>query len=227
MRSLYCTSCGADITIEDDNRDFAFCQYCGTKIMLDDYRVTQRIVDEAKLKQAETEQMIKLKQLEFAEKQNAANEKKSLQKRKICFAAGIVGLLLSLIGVIAGNTSGDSNSPLYFFVMIGMLMMGWSAVSLFDGSKKVDETILDGKVSVPTGVYNFEKKSYVAIKAAFEGAGFKNIQCIPLNDLAIGVMKKPGMVESIVIGGKNHVDDDERLSPDISVVISYHSFPTK
>ncbi len=55
MRTCNCPNCNANLTIDDENRDFAFCQYCGVKIMLDDYRSTHRVVDEAKIKQAEVE----------------------------------------------------------------------------------------------------------------------------------------------------------------------------
>ena len=53
MRTCKCPNCNATLTIEDENRDFAFCQYCGAKIMLDDYRSTQRIIDEAKIKRSQ------------------------------------------------------------------------------------------------------------------------------------------------------------------------------
>jgi len=55
MRECVCPKCAANLTINDTNRDFAFCEFCGAKIMLDDYRMTQRIVDEAQLKRVEME----------------------------------------------------------------------------------------------------------------------------------------------------------------------------
>ena len=56
MRACICPSCRASLSIKGDNRDFAFCEYCGTKIMLDDYRSTRHIVDEARLRRVEAEQ---------------------------------------------------------------------------------------------------------------------------------------------------------------------------
>ncbi len=76
MRTLKCPNCSASLTIQDDNRDFAFCEFCGTKIMLDDYRSTHRVVDEAKIRQAEVEREIKLKKIELIEKQQIAKQKK-------------------------------------------------------------------------------------------------------------------------------------------------------
>lgn len=65
MRNLKCPSCGATLTIQDDNREFAFCEYCGAKLSIDDLRITHRIVDEARIKEAEANKEIKLKQLEL------------------------------------------------------------------------------------------------------------------------------------------------------------------
>ena len=56
MRAFICPSCHASLSINNANRDFAFCEYCGAKIMLDDYRTTRRIIDEAKLIRATAEQ---------------------------------------------------------------------------------------------------------------------------------------------------------------------------
>ncbi len=55
MRECVCPKCAANLTINDTNRDFAFCEFCGAKIMLDDYRMTQRIIDEAQLRRVEVE----------------------------------------------------------------------------------------------------------------------------------------------------------------------------
>jgi DNA-directed RNA polymerase subunit RPC12/RpoP len=37
MLQLKCPNCGADITL-DDTREFGFCSYCGTKVLLDEYK---------------------------------------------------------------------------------------------------------------------------------------------------------------------------------------------
>ena len=33
-----------DFTVKDDNREFMFCEFCGTKVRLDDYQETYRFV---------------------------------------------------------------------------------------------------------------------------------------------------------------------------------------
>ena len=74
MRSCQCPNCNAQLSL-DDRRDFGFCQYCGTKIMLDDYRSTYHIVDEARIRETETDRIVRLKELELEEKKREREHK--------------------------------------------------------------------------------------------------------------------------------------------------------
>ena len=58
MRACFCPACGTSLNFEGFDRDFAFCQYCGTKIMLDDHRETHRVIDEARIIEAQSEHEI-------------------------------------------------------------------------------------------------------------------------------------------------------------------------
>lgn len=72
---LKCTSCGANLSVEE-KRDFLFCQYCGTKLIIDnENEFIYRHIDEADIKRAETEQLVKLKELEINEKRHEENKK--------------------------------------------------------------------------------------------------------------------------------------------------------
>ena len=70
MISLKCPECGANINIEADHKH-CFCPYCGVQIIIDDgvTAYTYRKVDEAKIKEAEVDKIIRLKELELKEKQ--------------------------------------------------------------------------------------------------------------------------------------------------------------
>ena len=108
MRACTCPNCNANLTIDDTNRDYAFCQYCGTKIMLDDYRSTYRYVDEAKIHESDVEKLVRLKELEMEEKER---ERKSriLKINIICSLLFVVsGAILFLIGTTAGGKYEDS-----------------------------------------------------------------------------------------------------------------------
>ena len=58
-----CPQCNADLSIEE-GRETAFCTYCGTKIIIDNENkkeYTYRYIDEAELRQTETEHDIRMK----------------------------------------------------------------------------------------------------------------------------------------------------------------------
>lgn len=69
-RTVKCPSCGGELTVKDENRDFMFCEYCGTKVRLDDYQETHRFVDEARIKESENQKELELKRMELEEKKD-------------------------------------------------------------------------------------------------------------------------------------------------------------
>ena len=89
MRRFNCPSCDANLTIEDDNCDFAFCNYCGARIMLDDFRSTHRrvtehrYIDETEIFQAEAQKAVELKKLENERKQ--AEHDRRIETIKLVF----------------------------------------------------------------------------------------------------------------------------------------------
>ena len=215
VNSVKCPDCGASLPIEE-GRTQVFCSYCGAKVLVtNENEYIYRHIDEAGIKQAETDRIVELKRLEMAEKKRAAKEKTTKLKIVISLALAAIGILLMVIGA-------NSDSILS---MIGFFpLMGAAYVWLFSKKKDDDDDDdYDGKVKVPSGISEYEKKSYIAIEAMFKGAGFTNIQRIPLNDLTFGLIKKPNMVESITINGKEITSGGKKFAPDATVVISYHS----
>ncbi len=67
-RTVKCPSCGAELTVKDDNRDFMFCEFCGTKVRLDDYQETHRYVNEAEIEKIRAAKELELKRMEKEEK---------------------------------------------------------------------------------------------------------------------------------------------------------------
>lgn len=63
-RTVKCPGCGADLTVKDDNRDFMFCEFCGTKVRLDDYQETHRFVDEARIQESKDAKELRIKEME-------------------------------------------------------------------------------------------------------------------------------------------------------------------
>ena len=107
-RIMKCPSCGADLTIKNENRAFLFCEYCGTKIDLIDSRVEHHTVDEARIIEAETERQIKLKHLQMeteeyerrkAEKKKAAKKQAREHRREQEFDEANRKILLIIVGI--------------------------------------------------------------------------------------------------------------------------------
>lgn len=225
LNTIKCPECGAKLSVEE-GREKLFCSFCGAQIIItnenehiihhiDDAEIKQA---EAELKQAETDQIVKMKQLELEEKES--NDRARIKRIKV-----IVSLVLGFIGGISlligyGN---DSDG----FLMVGMVSL--TAILYIwimnDDGKKSSVHVSDGTIKIPSGIDDYDDKNYKAIETKLKSAGFTNIQCVPLGDLRAGIFKKPNIVESITIDGTN-IDDirDERFYPNVIIVISYHSF---
>ena len=72
------------------------------------------------------------------------------------------------------------------------------------------------------GWINTEGMNYIVAEEKLRAAGFTNISSVPLGDLVTGILKKPGTIDEITIGGEEP-DMGERYYPTERIVISYHS----
>ena len=69
--SVKCPDCGQTLSIEE-NRTQAFCSYCGAKILIsNENEYVFRQVEEAGIKKAETDRIIRLREIEIAEKNSS------------------------------------------------------------------------------------------------------------------------------------------------------------
>lgn len=102
MRTCTCPNCGANLNFDDSQKEYAFCQYCGTKIMLDDYRTVnvQRVIDEARLQEDETKRMIQMKELELREKEQQLEAQERERSRRDTYIVYGVALAISTISAL-------------------------------------------------------------------------------------------------------------------------------
>lgn len=70
----------------------------------------------------------------------------------------------------------------------------------------------------------FEGNNYGDVQTEMKKMGFKNIVVINMNDLTLGLLSKPGAVDSIMIDGK-YPQKGVWYSPKSHVEIFYHGFP--
>ena len=96
--SVKCPDCGQTLSIEE-NRTQAFCTYCGAKVLIsNENEYVFRQVDEADIKKAETERIIRLREMELAEKN--APRLGSEERQLIVAYAEAVGDTDKVIGLI-------------------------------------------------------------------------------------------------------------------------------
>ena len=93
-----------------------------------------RHIDEAEIKRAETEQLIKLKELEISEKIREENKKTI----KIMAIITLIGIFIGIITWIIGSKSGDGDHWGYMvsmIIMLGIVWM-WLGKSMHDENEK-------------------------------------------------------------------------------------------
>lgn len=224
MRTCNCPNCNAILTIDDENRDFAFCQYCCAKIMLDDWRSTHRVVDEAKIKQAEVEREIRLRELKIKEDQ--MNQKNQLRRVLTYIWIGSI-FVVALLCLFVWATGGDAGGLYAFCCLfyVGGPVVGGGAYLIFkvmpekEGEK---ELIQNGGIRFPKNLGDLSEQNYVVIQQKLLSAGFCNITCINMHDVTFGLLQKPGMVESITVNGEKIVSGGTVYMADVPIVITYH-----
>ena len=121
--SVKCPECAATLSIRKD-REFCFCEYCGTKIVCIDensythiYKQTYTKINAAELIRAETERIIALNNIKKEE-----NERKS-RKRKEVFR--IIGQILLFPFILAKKTlrfAGPLIKFLFKFLIVLVLL---------------------------------------------------------------------------------------------------------
>ena len=224
MRTCNCPNCNAKLTIDDENRDFAFCQYCGEKILLDDYRATHRVIDEAKIKQAEVELEIRLKELKIKETQ--MNQKNQLRKVLTYVWIGSI-FAVALLCLFVWATGGDAGG-LYAFnclFYVGGPVVGGGAYLIFKVIPEKEyekELVQNGGIRFPKNLGDLSEQNYAVIQQKLLSAGFCNITCISMHDVTLGLLQKPGMVESITVNGEKVVSGRKIYMADVPIVITYH-----
>ncbi len=213
--SVKCPDCGAVLPIEE-GRNQVFCSYCGSKIiMTNENEDVYRHIDEAEIKQAETERILRLKKIEFIEKKREEAAKIKRIKIKLTIVLGILAVIFIGMGYVGTNDG---------FIMPGLICCIIMACMWLLGDDQDDDSDFGDKIKVPKAVFDYEDKNYAAMETLFKSAGFTNVKSVPLNDLAVGLLKKPGMVESIMINGQSVSYVRRKFSPNAAVVISYHSY---
>ena len=215
ITSVKCPECGAALQIEN-GREQIFCSYCGAKILItNENEYIIRHVDDAGVKKAETERIIEMKKLEIIEKNRVANEKKKKTKIKIMAILAILAMIFLSIG------GSDKDNEAYETIS-GFLILAIPCVWFINRDR--DESGFGDKIRFPHSLKEYNTKSYLFVESILKSVGFTNIKTVALNDLTIGILKRPDTVESININGKMPIFAFKKYHTNAAIVISYHSY---
>lgn len=222
--SVKCPDCGQTLSIEE-NRTQAFCSYCGAKILIsNENEYIFRQVDEAGIKKAETERLIRLKELELQEQREIHGRNLRRVLTVIWIVISVV-LLIIIIGKMAGSSSGFTSGFLMLFY-IGGPIIGGGAYLIFKWlPEKENEKIIEkqGGIRFPNGLAPFTDKKYYAIEDSLQSAGFTNISCVNLHDLNIlTALVNADKTAKITINGLPVTTGGKIYMPDVPIVITYH-----
>ena len=125
--TIKCPECGAVLSI-DNAREVAFCTYCGAKVIIhNENEHIYRNIDEARIREAETNREIKLKQLEMEER-NIASKKTLIV---VWIIAVAILTFISLIGISFGKEEMG-----YLCLGIAMNAGIWGGIFIFGKSNE-------------------------------------------------------------------------------------------
>ena len=222
MVTRTCPECGASFGMEA-NQAHAFCVRCGASLLIQgDGGCISLHNGEEEARLAELDREIELKELEL--------EAKRLEDDIKTRPAKIRSLLLLAMAGFAMIVLFYLRDDIYVGSLIGgmILILATAGIIVINGgngnsNRSRSKEDLSDKVRVPTTIAEFNKKDFGVISKMFVAAGFTNVRCIALNDLKVGVAKKPDTVESISINGTNITGGGGLFPKDAAVIISYHS----
>lgn len=132
------------------------------------------------------------------------------------------------VTVISGLAQRVSNAPFTTKILAGVIAL-FIVVGLICGitscgasSKAAD----DGKIAIPESSSGFEGENYKDVVTRLESEGFTNIETEGLGDLITGFLHKDGDVKTVSVNGSTSYSSRQRFSPDVQIVIRYHSYST-
>lgn len=222
--SVKCPDCGQTLSIEE-NRTQAFCTYCGAKVLIsNENEYVFRQIDEADVKKAETERIIRMRELEIAEKNSSI-------RKVLTIIWLIVTLVLLVIAIILMLSPGNDDMPgwaggfLFLFYACAPIIGGGGYLVFKWLPEKENEKIIEkqGGIRFPSELAPFSDKKYFPVEDTLRSAGFTNVTCVNLHDLNMfTALVSSDKIDKITINGKAITSGGKIYMPDVPIVITYH-----
>lgn len=222
--SVKCPDCGQTLSIEE-NRTQAFCTYCGAKVLIsNENEYVFRQIDEADIKKAENERIIRMRELEIAEKNSSL-------RKVLTIIWLIVTLVLLVIAVILMLSPGNDDMPgwaggfLFLFYACAPIIGGGGYLVFKWLPEKENEKIIEkqGGIRFPGELAPVSDKKYFPVEDTLRSVGFTNVTCVNLHDLNMfTALVSSDKIDKITINGKAITSGGKIYMPDVPIVITYH-----
>lgn len=222
--SVKCPDCGQTLSIEE-NRTQAFCSYCGAKVLIsNENEYVFRQIDEAGIQKAETERLVRLRELEIAEKNSSL-------RKVLTIIWLVITLILLTIAIVLMLSPGNDSMPgwaggfLFLFYACAPIIGGGAYLVFKWLPEKENEKVISsqGGIRFPKDLGPFTDKKYMAIAEALHAAGFQNVRCVNLHDLnMLTALVNSDKIEKVTVGGKTVTSGGKMYMPDVQIVITYH-----
>jgi DNA-directed RNA polymerase subunit RPC12/RpoP len=211
--SVKCPDCGAELSI-DNSREFAFCSYCGAKIIVhNDNEHIYRNIDEARIKEAETERILRLRELELEEKENNRGRKSTLVAYGVALAFVLVGAIICIFAPLGGMWG----------IIIGAYIALFTYIKSDEKKKKKSKYVSPNDATITAQMLDCSGKNHNSMAMIFRSAGFSNVNSLPLGDLGFFNQRKNGQVETITINGNEGFEEGDVFPKNANILITYHS----
>ena len=130
--SVKCPECGADLEMEEGRKQM-FYSYCGAKVMLqNENEYTIRTVDEARIREAEVNRELRLKELELEKQRKSEEDNKNLSSKNFFKKRIKIYLILTIIGAVPMlldlNFTGTIDKIFTLISMVGLCGLGYGSI---------------------------------------------------------------------------------------------------
>ena len=137
----------------------------------------------------------------------------------------VLSLIVIAICIVKIAIQDDFTTGFLMLFYLGGPVVGGGAYLIFKliPDKEADKVLMSsGGIRLPKDIFPYSEKNYEAVQSALRSAGFRNISCINMHDLTLGLLQKPGKIDSITVNGEKITSGGRVYMPDVPITITYH-----
>ena len=141
LNSVKCPECGASLPIEE-GRTQVFCSYCGTKVIVtNENEYIYRHIDEAGVKQAETNRIVRMRELDLEEQRTAQG---NALKKVLTIIWLVLSLIVIAICIVKIAIQDDFTTGFLMLFYLGGPVVGGGAYLIFKliPDKEADKVLM-------------------------------------------------------------------------------------